>query len=63
MAARGGPANGRGGAPSCPPPRHNFVSIPPIRSERPAFDLRYPRAGGKPGEPPETKRDFFDPNA
>ncbi|MEU6430637.1 cytochrome c oxidase subunit I [Microbispora sp. NPDC046973] len=48
---------------SCPPPRHNFVSIPPIRSERPAFDLRYPRLGGKPGEPPETKRDFVDPNA
>ncbi|KAB8187090.1 cytochrome c oxidase subunit I [Microbispora catharanthi] len=48
---------------SCPPPRHNFVSIPPIRSERPAFDLRYPRIGGKPGEPPETKRDFVDPDA
>ncbi|MEW9529376.1 cytochrome c oxidase subunit I [Microbispora sp. NPDC049125] len=48
-------------ATSCPPPRHNFVSIPPIRSERPAFDLRYPRLGGKPGEPPETKRDIFDP--
>ncbi|WP_327091360.1 cytochrome c oxidase subunit I [Nonomuraea sp. NBC_01738] len=30
-------------ATSCPPPRHNFVSIPPIRSERPAFDLHYPR--------------------
>ncbi|GAA0398181.1 cytochrome c oxidase subunit I [Microbispora corallina] len=46
---------------SCPPPRHNFLSIPPIRSERPAFDLRYPRAGGKPGEPPEHQRDFIDP--
>ncbi|MFI6322652.1 cytochrome c oxidase subunit I [Nonomuraea sp. NPDC050556] len=30
-------------ATSCPPPRHNFISIPPIRSERPAFDLHYPR--------------------
>ncbi|MGV9374346.1 aa3-type cytochrome oxidase subunit I [Nonomuraea sp. NPDC003707] len=30
-------------ATSCPPPRHNFVSMPPIRSERPAFDLHYPR--------------------
>ncbi|GLX01164.1 cytochrome c oxidase subunit I [Microtetraspora sp. NBRC 16547] len=29
-------------ATSCPPPRHNFVTLPPIRSERPAFDLRYP---------------------
>ena len=26
---------------SCPPPRHNFDSIPRIRSERPAFDLHH----------------------
>ena len=26
----------------CPPPRHNFVSIPRIRSESPAFDLHHP---------------------
>ncbi|MGW5265593.1 aa3-type cytochrome oxidase subunit I [Microbispora sp. NPDC004025] len=58
-----GTANSLEWATSCPPPRHNFVSIPPIRSERPAFDLRYPRLGGKPGEPPETKRDFVDPDA
>ncbi|MDP9861698.1 MULTISPECIES: aa3-type cytochrome oxidase subunit I [Streptosporangium] len=31
-------------ATSCPPPRHNFTSLPRIRSERPAFDLRYPYA-------------------
>jgi cytochrome c oxidase subunit 1 len=31
-------------ATSCPPPRHNFVSIPRIRSERPAFDLHHPDA-------------------
>jgi cytochrome c oxidase subunit 1 len=30
-------------ATSCPPPRHNFVAIPRIMSERPAFDLHYPR--------------------
>ncbi|WP_157245726.1 cytochrome c oxidase subunit I [Nonomuraea typhae] len=30
-------------ATSCPPPRHNFLRIPTIRSERPAFDLHYPR--------------------
>ncbi|MGH3388549.1 MAG: aa3-type cytochrome oxidase subunit I [Actinomadura sp.] len=30
-------------ATSCPPPRHNFTSMPRIRSERPAFDLHYPR--------------------
>jgi len=29
-------------ATSCPPPRHNFVRLPRIRSERPAFDARYP---------------------
>jgi cytochrome c oxidase subunit I len=32
-------------ATSCPPPRHNFVSIPRIRSERPAFDLHHPEVG------------------
>jgi cytochrome c oxidase subunit I len=29
-------------ATSCPPPRHNFVSLPRIRSERPAVDLHHP---------------------
>jgi cytochrome c oxidase subunit 1 len=29
-------------ATSCPPPRHNFVELPRIRSESPAFDLHYP---------------------
>ncbi|MGX7677877.1 aa3-type cytochrome oxidase subunit I [Jatrophihabitans sp. DSM 45814] len=29
-------------ATSCPPPRHNFTSMPRIRSERPAFDAHYP---------------------
>ncbi|MCZ4499626.1 MAG: Cytochrome-c oxidase, partial [Marmoricola sp.] len=29
-------------ATSCPPPRHNFLSIPRIRSESPAFDLHHP---------------------
>jgi cytochrome c oxidase subunit 1 len=32
-------------ATTCPPPRHNFTSIPPIRSERPAFDLHHPHVG------------------
>jgi len=34
-------------ATSCPPPRHNFVTMPRIRSERPAFDLHYPKAAGR----------------
>jgi cytochrome c oxidase subunit 1 len=29
-------------ATASPPPRHNFVSIPQIRSERPAFEAHYP---------------------
>ena len=32
-------------ATSCPPPRHNFTSIPRIRTESPAFDLNHPEAG------------------
>jgi cytochrome c oxidase subunit 1 len=35
-------ANSLEWATPCPPPRHNFTSIPRIRSERPAFDLHYP---------------------
>ena len=35
-------------ATSCPPPRHNFVALPRIRSERPAFDLHHPHAAGHP---------------
>jgi cytochrome c oxidase subunit I len=31
-------------ATSCPPPRHNFTSIPRIRSEAPAFDVNHPEA-------------------
>ncbi|MDO5629591.1 MAG: cytochrome c oxidase subunit I [Mobilicoccus sp.] len=29
-------------ATSCPPPRHNFDSLPRIRSERPVFDMNHP---------------------
>ena len=34
-------------ATSCPPPRHNFLSMPRISSERPAFDLHYPHMAEK----------------
>ena len=30
-------------ATSSPPPEHNFESLPPIRSDRPMFDLRQER--------------------
>jgi cytochrome c oxidase subunit 1 len=29
-------------ATTCPPPRHNFLDLPRIRSERPAFELHHP---------------------
>ena len=34
-------------ATSCPLPRHNFTSIPRIRSESPAFDLHHPEVGAQ----------------
>jgi cytochrome c oxidase subunit 1 len=39
-----GHANSLEWATSCPPPRHNFITMPRIRSERPAFDLHHPAA-------------------
>jgi cytochrome c oxidase subunit 1 len=46
-------------ATSCPPPRHNFTSIPRIRSERPAFDLHHPYTGtrGAPQKPATSHAD------
>ncbi|GAA4716021.1 cytochrome c oxidase subunit I [Pedococcus ginsenosidimutans] len=46
-------------ATSCPPPRHNFDTIPRIRSERPAFDLHHPEAapgGGLQADPDTLTR-------
>ncbi len=42
-------------ATTCPPPRHNFTSIPRIRSESPAFDLNHPEVSGvkQPGQESE----------
>ncbi|MGH3548812.1 MAG: aa3-type cytochrome oxidase subunit I [Pseudonocardiaceae bacterium] len=34
-------------ATTCPPPRHNFTELPRIRSERPAFELHYPRMAAR----------------
>ncbi|MGW0537744.1 aa3-type cytochrome oxidase subunit I [Streptomyces sp. NPDC003032] len=49
-------------ATSCPPPRHNFVTLPKIRSESPAFDLHHPRYAAftawdsdRPPEDPQTE--------
>jgi len=43
-----GYGNGLEWATSCPPPRHNFVKLPRIRSNRPAFDLHYPHLAATP---------------
>jgi len=44
-------------ATSCPPPRHNFVTIPRIRSESPAFDLHHPEVAAIELEENEMARD------
>jgi len=41
-------------ATSCPPPRHNFITMPRIRSERPAFDLNHPEVGNATEAAPHT---------
>ncbi|TDE14223.1 cytochrome c oxidase subunit I [Jiangella asiatica] len=43
-------------ATSCPPPRHNFTSLPRIRSERPAFDLKFPEAADEADKKPVHAR-------
>ncbi|MEY9213259.1 cytochrome c oxidase subunit I [Thermobifida halotolerans] len=43
-------------ATSCPPPRHNFTSLPRIRSERPAFDLHHPYAAVTAEQQTPTRR-------
>ncbi|MEU4203043.1 cytochrome c oxidase subunit I [Streptomyces sp. NPDC039022] len=53
-------------ATSCPPPRHNFLTIPRIRSESPAFDLHHPEIArlSPPGTPePQGARETREPQA
>ncbi|WP_260610031.1 cytochrome c oxidase subunit I [Streptomyces sp. WAC06614] len=47
-------------ATSCPPPRHNFVTLPRIRSESPAFDLHYPEIAAFDWTDTHGKRDVLD---
>ncbi|HWM37132.1 MAG TPA: cytochrome c oxidase subunit I [Streptomyces sp.] len=45
-------------ATSCPPPRHNFSTLPRIRSESPAFDLHHPeQAEMEPAGPDSARRE------
>ncbi|MCW2872067.1 MAG: cytochrome c oxidase subunit 1 [Streptomyces oryziradicis] len=48
-------------ATSCPPPRHNFLALPRIRSESPAFDLHHPGVIAE-GELPGGQRDMVEPD-
>ncbi|MFE0330364.1 cytochrome c oxidase subunit I [Streptomyces sp. NPDC058960] len=50
-------------ATSCPPPRHNFVTLPRIRSESPAFDLHHPLYAGQAPQPePERHQAGHEPS-
>ncbi|HEY5832860.1 cytochrome c oxidase subunit I [Streptomyces sp.] len=48
-------------ATSCPPPRHNFLTVPRIRSESPAFDLNHPEASAQALRHRQTERGHDTP--
>ncbi|MEU4094358.1 cytochrome c oxidase subunit I [Streptomyces sp. NPDC026673] len=48
-------------ATSCPPPRHNFATLPRIRSESPAFDLHHPEVAALDHARATGRRDVVDP--
>jgi cytochrome c oxidase subunit 1 len=48
-------------ATSCPPPRHNFLTMPKIRSESPAFDLHHPAVTALDQRTIEGRRDVVEP--
>ncbi|MGK5629127.1 aa3-type cytochrome oxidase subunit I [Streptomyces sp. URMC 123] len=47
-------------ATSCPPPRHNFLCLPRVRSESPAFDLHHPRIAALDQEENVGRRDVVE---
>jgi cytochrome c oxidase subunit 1 len=49
-------------ATSCPPPLRNFDRMPRIRSERPAFDVKFPHLAGSPGATYEAVRQGPEPS-
>ncbi|MFF3326292.1 cytochrome c oxidase subunit I [Streptomyces sp. NPDC002889] len=48
-------------ATSCPAPRHNFVTLPRIRSESPAFDLHHPGVAELAHVTSGERRDVIEP--
>ena len=50
-------------ATSCPPPRHNFVTMPRIRSESPAFDLHHPAISALDDRQQRQRRDVLEPGS
>ncbi|MFI8184447.1 cytochrome c oxidase subunit I [Actinacidiphila glaucinigra] len=50
-------------ATSCPPPRHNFTTLPRIRSESPAFDLHHPEVAALDQARSTGRRDAVEPGA
>ncbi|MET9432455.1 MULTISPECIES: cytochrome c oxidase subunit I [unclassified Streptomyces] len=48
-------------ATSCPPPRHNFLTLPQIRSESPAFDLHHPAISALKRLENGDRRDVVEP--
>ncbi|MBA4864173.1 cytochrome c oxidase subunit I [Streptomyces sp. PSKA54] len=49
-------------ATSCPPPRHNFVALPRIRSESPAFVMNHPDVQIQQEDITLGKRDVVEPD-
>ncbi|MFH8370086.1 cytochrome c oxidase subunit I [Streptomyces sp. NPDC018031] len=47
-------------ATSCPPPRHNFYTLPRIRSDSPAFDLHHPHIAALDQAENADRRDVID---
>ncbi|WP_051871468.1 aa3-type cytochrome oxidase subunit I [Streptomyces sclerotialus] len=47
-------------ATSCPPPRHNFCTLPRVRSESPAFDLHHPDVAMLDEAEATGRRDMID---
>ncbi|MFF0001207.1 aa3-type cytochrome oxidase subunit I [Streptomyces avermitilis] len=50
-------------ATACPAPRHNFVTLPRVRSESPAFDLHHPEIAELDQSQSSGRRDVIEPDS